>query len=184
MNANQILQYVNQAFVMLNIGFGAFVAATPADHPLPWWVVPVVALLNAIAHSLPAPTGSALPQQTVAAPAAKAAALFLALCLGTSMLSSCTTGQPQQTTATLESGLTAAERAALGYTSLPRCPQSSGVCSDQATVTKIKAADTQAYNAIKAAEAVAVQGGNPDTTAAEASLSALVSLVSALPKGN
>lgn len=48
--------------------------------------------------------------------------------------------------------LTAAEKLALSYTSLPRCPAATA-CSDEATVTKIKAADNTAYDAIKAAEA-------------------------------
>ena len=48
-------------------------------------------------------------------------------------------------------GLTAAERAALVYTSLPRCP-AAALCSDPATVQKIKDADNIAYAAVKAAE--------------------------------
>jgi|SRR5579863_284665 len=49
-------------------------------------------------------------------------------------------------------GLTAAERAALVYTSLPRCP-AAAICSDPATVQRIKDADNTAYAAVKMAEA-------------------------------
>lgn len=51
-------------------------------------------------------------------------------------------------------GLTTAENAALIYTRLPRCGTTgaSAVCSDQATVDRIKAADLKAYAAVKAAE--------------------------------
>jgi hypothetical protein len=51
-------------------------------------------------------------------------------------------------------GLTTAENAALIYTGLPRCGAvgSSAICSDQATVDRIKAADNRAYAAVKAAE--------------------------------
>ncbi len=48
-------------------------------------------------------------------------------------------------------GLTTAERLALIYTSLPRCP-APAPCSDPATVQKIKDLDLTAYNAVKAAE--------------------------------
>ena len=47
--------------------------------------------------------------------------------------------------------LTTAERVALIYTGLPRCPAPSP-CSDPATVQRIKDADNQAYQAVKAAE--------------------------------
>lgn len=47
--------------------------------------------------------------------------------------------------------LTTAENVALVYTRLPRCP-APGPCSDQATVDRIKSADMQAYQAVKAAE--------------------------------
>lgn len=84
MNATQILQYINQAAVMLNVAFGAVVGAAPADHPLPWWVVATVAALNAVVHSLPAPSGSALPPQVT-----KASALFLAAMIGLSTMTAC-----------------------------------------------------------------------------------------------
>ena len=50
-----------------------------------------------------------------------------------------------------EIALTAAEKAALVYTSLPRCPSSSLLCSDSALVSKIKSADNVAYETVTAA---------------------------------
>jgi hypothetical protein len=55
-----------------------------------------------------------------------------------------------QTIAEAELALTAAERAALAYTSLPPCPAAK-VCADPALKAKIKAADIIAYNAVVAA---------------------------------
>lgn len=59
MSFAQVLQYLNYGMVLLNVGFAAFVSAVPANHPLPWWIVPVVAVLNAVVHALPAPTQGA-----------------------------------------------------------------------------------------------------------------------------
>lgn len=103
-------------------------------------------------------------------------------------LMACTAGQPQQTIAALESGLTVAERAAIGYVSLPRCPQSAPVCSDPAIVSKIKDADNTAYLTVKNAQAALASGGSPNIAAATAALSAFQSLltdpaVAALIKG-
>lgn len=50
-----------------------------------------------------------------------------------------------------EQTLTATERLALIYTTLPRCGGVARVCSDHATVQKIKDLDNQAYMAVKAA---------------------------------
>jgi hypothetical protein len=56
--------------------------------------------------------------------------------------------------AATELSLTAAENLALVYTQLPRCSAgaTTAVCSDPTVVASIKAADTTAYNAVKAAE--------------------------------
>lgn len=74
------------------------------------------------------------------------------------VLSGCA-GQPTQTTvdngiAAAEIALTEAQRAALLYANLPRCPATPAtpICSDQATVDKIKAADRKAYAAVMAAK--------------------------------
>lgn len=69
-------------------------------------------------------------------------------------------------------GLTAAERAALIYTSLPRCP-TTVICSDPATVAKIKSLDNQAYVAVKAAE--------QNEALLSAALSSISTLTSAIP---
>src|SRR5574337_1284674 len=87
---------------------------------------------------------------------------------GIAGLAACTSGQPQQTAAALASGLTVAERTAVGYASLPRCPQGAPVCSDPAIVQKIRDADNGAYTEVKKFEAAAAAGGTPDDTAATA----------------
>lgn len=67
------------------------------------------------------------------------------------LLTACATATPnQQALYSVEISLTAAERAATVYAGLPACPQPSGaLCSDPATVSKILAADTVAYNAVR-----------------------------------
>lgn len=71
-------------------------------------------------------------------------------------------------------GLTAAEKAALIYTRLARCPQpGSTPCSDPATVAKIISLDNQAYQAVKAAE--------QNEALLSAALSAVTNLSSAIP---
>lgn len=51
-----------------------------------------------------------------------------------------------------EQSLTLAEQTALIYTRLPRCDTSGAtICSDQATVDRIKALDNKAYAAVVAA---------------------------------
>ncbi len=68
-------------------------------------------------------------------------------------LASCTTTPAVgNDIAAVEIALTAAERAALIYTSLPRCGGVATLCSSQATVDRVKAADQQAYQAMKAAQ--------------------------------
>ena len=49
----QYLQYLPKVMVGLNIAGGAFLSGLPAGTQLPWWVVPVAAALNAIAHAIP-----------------------------------------------------------------------------------------------------------------------------------
>jgi hypothetical protein len=50
---NQIMQYVSWLLIIANACFGSFVAAWPSGSPLPAWVVPAVAALNAVGHALP-----------------------------------------------------------------------------------------------------------------------------------
>lgn len=90
--------------------------------------------------------------------------------------------------AALESGLTAAETLATAYVQLPACEpapdQAAGaaspLCSNSSVVAQIKTADAQAYTLVKAAESAA---GDPSAlSAAEAAVSALTIIVTALPK--
>lgn len=53
--------------------------------------------------------------------------------------------------AAAEIALTNAERLALKYTSLPRCPAATVICSDPATVQRIKEYDNKAYAAVVSA---------------------------------
>lgn len=92
-------------------------------------------------------------------------------------LVACGSQQTAANVAALESGLTAAETAALGYTSLPRCPQATAVCSDQSKVDQIKSADRVAYNAVKAAEKEQQAGGTPSLDGATAAIAALEALI-------
>jgi hypothetical protein len=50
---NKALQIVGWAFVAINLGLAAFVSVMPADKHVPWWVLPLVAALNAVAHLMP-----------------------------------------------------------------------------------------------------------------------------------
>jgi hypothetical protein len=73
-----------------------------------------------------------------------------------------------------EVALTGAEKVALHYFQLPRCPIKKPVCADQATVNKIADADTAAYNALKAAKAVNSDANLAALVAALANLSGLL----------
>lgn len=83
--------------------------------------------------------------------------------------------QTIRTVAGAEIALTAAEREALIYTSLPPCtaPQTNPVCADPAIKARIKAADNTAYNAVMAARQ------NAGTIAA--AVSAIEALQSLIP---
>ena len=73
-----------------------------------------------------------------------------------------------------ELALTAADKLALDYTSLPACPTAAPVCADPATKTKIKSLAQTAFNAVMAARA------NPAMLAA--ALTAINDLTAATPK--
>jgi len=148
---NQILQYINQAAVMISVAFAAVLAATPSDHPLPWWIPVAYAAFNAVVHSLPAPTGSALPPQ-VKVPVWLVAALFggsmaLSGCSGASSVS------PQTGLFNAEAALTAAANLDVAYRKLPACSATqSAPCYDPATQTKIATGLVSAQAAMTAAE--------------------------------
>ncbi len=72
-----------------------------------------------------------------------------------------------------EQTLTAAERLALIYTTLPRCGGAARVCSDQATVQRIKDLDNQAY--------VAVVAARQNTALLSAALAAIGAFQNAIP---
>lgn len=77
--------------------------------------------------------------------------LAAALC---GSLVACSTTPPttvSNTVAAAQIALTNAERVALIYTSLPRCPVAPPPCSDPATVQTIKDYDNKAYDLVKAA---------------------------------
>lgn len=73
--------------------------------------------------------------------------------------------------AAVEIALTAAEKAATLYVTRPQCPQAAPLCSERATVDKIKAADNTAFTAVRLART----GG--DILAASSAIAALVALV-------
>lgn len=60
---NKVLQIVGWAFVAVNLGLAAFVSAMPADKHVPWWVLPLVATLNAVAHLMPSNVNPAAQQR-------------------------------------------------------------------------------------------------------------------------
>lgn len=86
--------------------------------------------------------------------------------------------------AALTVGLTAAERAATAYLTLPTCP-GAPLCSNPGISARIKAADQKAYVAVKAAGALAadVQAA-PNAVAASlaAARTALVALQQLVPQ--
>lgn len=81
----------------------------------------------------------------------------------------------QTDVAKAEVALTAAERVALHYVTLPPCLKAHApLCSDAAVVARIKQADNAAYAAVKAARA---SNNRSDLTAANAAVAALSALV-------
>lgn len=95
-------------------------------------------------------------------------ALILASILA---VAGCATAPSPSATAAVETALTAAEKAATLYAHLPVCP-AAGLCSDPATVVKIKAADNVAY-----AAAVQMRAGAATPEAVAALVAQLVALV-------
>ena len=75
--------------------------------------------------------------------------------------------------ASAEVALTQAEKAALVYTSLPRCP-AAPVCSDSVIVASIGAADNKAYAAVQALKA-----GTGTQDAAAAAVAVLLAIIPA-----
>ncbi len=85
--------------------------------------------------------------------------------------------QPGLPLAQLELALTASEKAALVYVTLPTCiVDGQPLCSTAAAVTKIKAADNQAFAAVLAARAAPA-----DNVKAQAAAAAVAALVASIP---
>lgn len=80
---------------------------------------------------------------------------------------------PAQTIYQVESDYNAAAQVILAYKALPACgtPTSPPLCSQASVIAQLKQADTVAYNAIAAAEAVA-RSPNAGANAATATLAA------------
>lgn len=99
---------------------------------------------------------------------------------GALLLAGCgaTPAAVQTNVAQLEVALTAAEKAAFLYATRPQCPTSAPLCSDAATVAKVKAADNTAYAAVKGARAAPT-----DTAQAARASAAVAALVSMIPAG-
>jgi hypothetical protein len=77
--------------------------------------------------------------------------LAAALCGSLAACSTAPTTTVSNSVAAAQIALTNAERVALLYTSLPRCPVNPPPCSDPATVQRIKDYDNKAYDLVKAA---------------------------------
>ena len=92
-------------------------------------------------------------------------------------LTSCSSPQQQSALPSLEVALAVAETAANSYKAL--------TVADPAVVAKMKAADSVAYDAVKAAERSAATGSSVDLTAATGAVAALQALViQYVPRGN
>jgi hypothetical protein len=103
-------------------------------------------------------------------PLLAASALALGGCASTSSVATV-----NSSVAAAEEALTAAETAAALYTGLPPCGTGApAICANPSIVAQIKAADNEAYAAVKAAES------NSGTLAA--ALTAIGSLTDAIPK--
>jgi len=87
----------------------------------------------------------------------------------------------QTTVAQVAVALTAADQVALQYAQLPACGSggAAGLCSDPATVAKIKAAAQAAYQAVKTAEASGTSG---DLVLAVSAVGALSAALPAAPR--
>ena len=106
--------------------------------------------------------------------AAKRRAAPIAAAAFIGLLAACSTSTSvSNDVAATEIALTAAERVALIYTTLPRCSSSATLCSTQAMVDKIKSLDQRAYTAVEAAKA--------DSALISAAWVAISTLQSAIP---
>jgi hypothetical protein len=174
----QILAVVMYVSIGVNLFAGAFISATPSDHPLPWYVLAGYAGFNALSSSL---KSDGLPLPGISTVAKASAWLVAVLLVGNLM--GCSTNQ-QADLDGFKVGLAAAETGASYYTNLPPCttPVTAQVCSDPATVVKIRSAGASAFAAIQQAQGVVTAGGSVDEAALLAALTAFQNEVAALPK--
>lgn len=98
-------------------------------------------------------------------------------------LAACTAQQPQATVSALEVSLTAAERLAIQYTGLPRCPAATPICSDADVVKQLLRIDQTAFEAVLASKAAVARGGPADFQAADAAIVAFQAILSRLNVG-
>lgn len=91
------------------------------------------------------------------------------------LLAGCAGQSTQQTVAQTEVALTAAEKAATLYVTLPLCSATTAkLCSDAKVSGQIKAADQVAFDAVMAARA---SGDSAKLAAANAAVAALAALI-------
>jgi hypothetical protein len=91
--------------------------------------------------------------------------------LGSFLLAGCISASPADVAA-MENGLTAAEKVATAYTSLPVCNTPAvHPCADPVLKAKIKADDVIAYNAVMSLRA---NGGSVNLTAAQTAVAVLL----------
>jgi len=100
-------------------------------------------------------------------------------------LGACTSPITPQEIAAMENGLTATDKLALAYESLPPCAvpkPTSGigmVCSDPAIKVEIKGAEAKAYTAFKALQAATASGASAAMATAQAAFAVYVASVPA-----
>lgn len=102
--------------------------------------------------------------------------IALAIVLGLSLTTAACSNKPSDTASTvakIEVALTAAERIAINYVTLPACPKAP-ICADAEVVARIKQADNVAFDAVMAARA---SGTNANVAAANAAIAALLNLI-------
>ena len=75
--------------------------------------------------------------------------------------------------AKVQVALTAAERIAINYVTLPACPKAP-ICADETVVARIKQADKVAFEAVMAARQA---GSNANLAAANAAIAALLNTI-------
>lgn len=104
---------------------------------------------------------------------------YLLLTSAALMLFGCGTPIPASEIAALESGLTAADRTALIYTTLKSCSAvgATPVCADDNVKAQIKAKEQVAYDAVKSLKSASAAGLSVDASIAQAAISAYLAVI-------